>query len=155
MGPMGLQDRGWETTIEAARANTLASSTAMVARLNEQIEQRYHSSFESWRVMVLAGKIDNTNPPAPPVGFELATSENGFAYPELGKSPVCAARTDIPEDVSKPLVQALPEPDHVRNVAKGDTMPVGSIVTDPEGRRWQKQSSVTPFGVAYFYARLG
>jgi hypothetical protein len=56
--------------------------------------------------------------------------------------------------IPPPQVLALPEPSHVRNVPKGDTMPVGYIVSDPEGNRWQKQSSVTPFGVAYFYSRI-
>jgi hypothetical protein len=33
-------------------------------------------------------------------------------------------------------------------------MPVGYIATAPDGTRWQKQASPTPFGVAYFYARV-
>jgi hypothetical protein len=144
----------WATTLEAAIANTLASSTAMVVHLNSQLKNRYDSNFESWKTMVLAGKIDNTNPPQPPTGYELVTGKDGFAYPEMGTNPVCELRRDIPPDYSKPFVLVLPEPEHVRNVPKDDVMPVGYVATDPEGRRWQKQSSITPFGVAYFYQRV-
>jgi hypothetical protein len=144
----------WATTLEAAIANTLASSTLMVDHLNSELKKRYDSSFESWKTMVLAGKIDNTNPPQPPAGYILVSNKTGFTYPELGAEPVTASRTDIPADYSKPFVLVLPEPEHVRNVPKNDTMPVGYVAVDAEGRRWQKQSSVTPFGVAYFYARI-
>jgi hypothetical protein len=149
-----LQLRGWETTLEAAIANTLASSTVMVEHLNSELKKRYDLAFESWRTQVLAGKIDNLNPPQPLVGYQLVKMGSGFSYPELGVDPVCAPRTDIPADYSKPQVLVLPEPDHVRNVPKNDTMPVGYVAIDGEGRRWQKQSSVTPFGVAYFYLRV-
>lgn len=145
----------WATTLEAAIANTLTSSTLMVEHLNSELKKRYDSIFESWKTSVLAGKIDNTNPPLPPSGYRLAIGMDGFTYPEMGTQLVTQPRTDIPEDHSKPFVLALPEPDHVRNVPKGDTMPVGYIAVDPQGQRWQKQSSVTPFGVAYFYQRIG
>ena len=144
----------WATTLEAAIANTLASSTAMVEHLNSELKKRYDSSFESWKTTVLAGKIDNTNPPQPPAGYELVTGKDGFTYPELGTKLVAEPRTDIPADYSKPFVLLLPEPEHVRNVPRNDTMPVGYVAIDAQGRRWQKQSSVTPFGVAYFYLRV-
>ena len=59
----------WATTLEAAIANTLASSTLMVEHLNSELKKRYDSSFESWKTAVLAGKIDNANPPQPPAGL--------------------------------------------------------------------------------------
>ena len=143
----------WATTLEAAKANTLASSTAMAQHLNQELKNRYLSAFESWKTMVLAGKIDNTNPPFPLLAYEVVTGPEGFAYPELGKKPICDM-PEIPPDYSKPQVQVLPEPEHVRNVPKGDTMPVGFVLSAGDGSRWQKQSSVTPFGVAYYYARV-
>ena len=97
--------------------------------------------------------IDNTNPPKPFPGYDVVTSEEGFAYPALGNKPVCEM-PEIPADYSKPFVQALPEPDHIRNVPKGDTTPVGFIITSEDGAQWQKKRSVTPFGVAYFYERV-
>ncbi len=144
----------WQTSLEAAKANTLASSTAMVQHFNLERTRIYNQNFEDWKTMVLAGKIGNYAPPQPPVAYEVVTAASGFAYPELGKDPVCEARRDIPPDYSKPNVSVLPEPDYIRNVPKGDVFPVGFVVTAPDGTKWQKQSSVTPFGVAYFYARI-
>lgn len=144
----------WQTTLAAAIANTLASSTAMAAHLNDELKRSYDQRFESWKVMVLAGKIDNTNPPRVPFGYKLETNSDGFSFPALGSNLVCEPRTDIPADYSKPQVQSLPEPEYVRNVAKGDTLPVGYVMTDEKGNRWQKQQSVTPFGLAQYWARL-
>jgi hypothetical protein len=141
-------------SLENAIANTLASSTASAEYLNNELKLRYNQGFDSWKIMVLAGKIDNLNPPKPMNGYIVVKAESGFSYPEVGMAPVCEPRTDIPADYSKPQVLDLPEPDHVRNVPKGDTMPVGLVATDSEGRRWQKQSSVTPFGKVFFYARV-
>src|SRR5262245_17605178 len=94
----------WATTLEAAIANKLANSTAMAEHLNSELKKRYDSQFESWKTAVLAGKIDNTNPPQPPVGYVLARGKDGFTYPELGTKPVCEPRTDIPADYSKAFV---------------------------------------------------
>lgn len=155
MSPTGLEGQLWQTTLEAAKAFQLSTTEQDVKRMNAALKVTYDSLFDSWVTVVLAGKIDNTKPPAVPVGYEGRMDGTGFTYPERGTQPVCAARTDIPEDHSKPQVLVLPEPDHVRNVPKGDTMPVGYVAVDSEGHRWQKQASVTPFGVAYFYLRVG
>lgn len=149
-----LHLRAWETTLQAAIANTLASSTAMAIHLNAELKKRYDLQFEAFKTMVEAGKIDNLNPPKPPAGYDVVKFDTGFSYPVLGERPVCAPRTDIPEDRSKPQVLDLPEPDNIRNVPPGDTTPLGFITVAPDGQRWQKQRSVTPFGVAYFYARV-
>ena len=143
----------WQTTLAAAQANTLASSTTMAAHLNEELKKRYLSLFNDWTISVLAGRIDNSNPPKPPAGYDVATGPDGFAWPALGSTPV-AEMPPIPEDHSKPQVKAQPEPGTVMNVPQGDTMPVGYIAVAPDGSRWQKQASPTPFGVAYFYARI-
>jgi len=61
----------------------------------------------------------------------------------------------IPE-IPKPFVPpVLPEPANIRNVPGGDTMPVGYQLLAPDGGKWQKQASPTPFGMAYYYAKLG
>lgn len=144
----------WATSLEAAIANTRRTSTEARDHLNSELTKRYNSQFDSWKVMVEAGKIDNLNPPKPPKGFALVETEHGFVYPEPSNTPVCPERTDIPADNSKPIVQVIPEPTHIRNVPKGDTLPVGFTFDAPDGSRWQKQSSVTPFGVAYFYFKV-
>lgn len=148
-----------QTTLEAAMANTLAAVTQQVGQFNEQLKASYLTTFNNWSINVQAGRIDNTNPPKPPnayvVGFftDSTNSKAQWAYPMTGTTPVC----DMPPvpPVVKPYVPpVLPEPDDVRNVPVGDTLPVGFIVTAPDGSRWQKHASQTLFGVATYYVRL-
>jgi hypothetical protein len=153
MATNSLQLDPWATSLAAAQANVLASSTKQVQLLNDNLKTIYLGKFNDWTISVLAGRIDNTNPPQPPKAYTLETTPDGFSFPAPGNDPVCAM-PPVPPDYSKPQVQAVPEPENVRNVPAGDTMPVGYILTAPDGGRWQKQSSTTPFGVAYFYARV-
>src|ERR1043166_1909998 len=102
-----LTPDAWATTLEAARANTLASSTAMAEHLNEELKNRFLLAFEGWQVSVLAGKFDNTNPPHIPYGYRLVTTADGFTYPEPGNILVCEM-PEIPPDYSKPQVIVLP-----------------------------------------------
>ena len=150
---MDLNLSAFETTLAAAQQNTLASSTVMAAHLNDELKKLYLSRFNDWTISVLAGKIDNSNPPKPPVGYDVVTGPDGFAWPVLGQTAVCTMPA-IPEDHSKPQVLTIPEPDRIRNVPVGDAMPVGYIATAPDGAKWQKQASPTPFGVAYFYQKV-
>jgi hypothetical protein len=150
--PLSLD--AWATSLPAAIANTLASSTAMATHLNDELTRLYLSRFNDWTISVIAGKIDNSNPPKPPTGYVLITDPIGFSWPSLtGTEPLCDM-PPIPADYSKPQVLVIPEPEHIRNVPRGDTMPVGYVAIDAAGNRWQKQASPTPFGVAYFYARV-
>jgi hypothetical protein len=147
------------TTLEAAMANTLAAVSIQVDQFNQQLKSSYLTTFNNWSINVQAGRIDNTNPPQPPNAYVIgyftdSTNPNArWAYPMVGDAPVC----DVPPvpPVVKPYVPpVLPEPDDIRNVPVGDTLPVGFILTAPDGSRWQKHSSHTLFGVAYYYARL-
>jgi hypothetical protein len=147
------------TTLEAAMANTLAAVKIQVDQFNAQLKDTYLTAFNNWALNVTAGRSDNTNPPQPPNGFVVdyftdpTNSKAQWAYPATGTTPVCAV-PQIPP-ASKPYTPpVLPEPDYIRNVPVGDTMPVGFILQSPDGAKWQKQSSHTPFGIAYFYARV-
>lgn len=149
-----LTNRAWETSIEAARANTLNSSVYMVNLKNQELIDAYNSNFDAWKEMVVAGQRDTSNPPQPPSGWRLsAPNEHGFIFYERGTEPVCPARTDIP--VVNPVAPSWFENPDIRNVPPGDTTPVGAIVTAPDGSRWQKMSNNTPFGVATWYQRVG
>ena len=148
-----------QTTLEAAMANTLAAVKIQVDQFNDQLKSTYLASFDNWSISVVAGRSDNTNPPQPPnayvVGYftDPTNSKAQWAYPATGTAPVIAMPPIPP--ASKPYVPpALPQPDNIRNVPLGDTMPVGFILAAADGARWQKQSSVTPFGVAYFYSKV-
>jgi hypothetical protein len=144
----------WSTSLAAAQANTLASSKVQVEHLNDNLKTLYLSKFNDWKIDVEAGKIPNTNPPQPPMKYVLATT-NGFSFPaESANEPICEIPA-IPEDRSK--AQAQPVylgNDRVQNVPAGDHFPVGFELTAPDGGRWQKQASPTPFGVAFYYARV-
>lgn len=148
-----------QTTLEAAMANTLAAVTLQVDQFNQQLKADYLTAFSNWSVNVMAGRLDNSNPPKPPnaytIGFftDATNSRARWAYPAIGDQPLC----DVPPlpPAPKPWVpQSIPEGDTARNVPPGDTLPLGFIVTAPDGSRWQKQCSQSPFGTAYFYARL-
>jgi hypothetical protein len=126
---------------------------AQVGLLNENLRIQYQTAFGGWSTSVLAGRIPNTNPPQPPRKYVIAIGEDGWAYPNQGSEPVC----DLPPIPTVPppyTPPVLPEPANVRNVPAGDSMPVGYVLTAADGSRWQKQTSPTPFGVAYFYARV-
>jgi hypothetical protein len=140
-------------TLAAAQANALAGVTAEVGILNDSRKSNYLTAFNNWATSVLAGRISNANPPVPPKAFLVATGADGWAYPAEGPDPICPMPT-VPPDYSQPTPTVMMEPVNVRNVPAGDTMPVGYIATAPDGTRWQKQASPTPFGVAYFYARV-
>jgi hypothetical protein len=147
------------TTLEAAMANTTAAVTQQVAQFNAQRKSTYMTAFNSWAVNVAAGRIDNSNPPQPPNAMVVGTftdptnSKALWAYPAEGTEPVCAM-PPLPPAVKPYVPPVLPEPENIRNVPAGDTMPVGYTVTTEDGAKWQKQSSHTPFGIAYFYARV-
>ena len=147
------------TTLEAAMANTLAAVKSQVDALNEQLKSSYLNTFNNWALSVTAGRSDNTNPPQPPNAYVVGSftdstnSQAQWAYPATGTTPVCAMPAIPP--ASKPYTPpVLPEPDNIRNVPLGDNMPVGFVLLAPDGGKWQKQSSQTPFGTAYFYARV-
>jgi hypothetical protein len=148
-----------QTTLEAAMANTLAAVNLQVEQFNQQLKAGYMTTFNNWSLSVSAGRIDNTDPPKPPnayvVGFSIdsTNSQARWAYPMTGTTPVCEI-PQVPAMVKPYVPPMLPEPESVRNVPVGDTLPVGFIVTAPDGARWQKHASQTLFGVAYYYARL-
>jgi len=155
------------TTIQAAQANTLAAVTQRVADMNTALKANYLSSFNSWSQSILAGR-PNGDPPQPPKAFVVGyfadpTTGPGsegpyqqapvqWAYPAVGPDPVCPMP---PVPTLPPPPAALPERDDIKNVPLGDTLPVGFKMTDPAtGHVYQKQASPTPFGMAYFYARV-
>src|SRR5204863_3999575 len=134
-----------------------------VVQLNEKTRAAYLNEFHNWALSVEAGRLCNEHPPLPPAAFVVGSYNDEYKLngktvewpvPSQTGGPIC----DVPPipPSSKPYVPpAMPEPDNIRNVPPGDTMPVGFIFTAANGGRWQKQSSHTPFGIAYYYARVG
>lgn len=58
----------------------------------------------------------------------------------------------LPPSVVK--VKPIPEPAHVIGVPANDPVPTGTITTDAEGNKWQKQRSTSPFGTVAWWARI-
>lgn len=147
------------TTLTTAQANVRASVEQEVAHLNEDLKTRYLSAFHDWTINVLAGKIDNSNPPKPPLGVEVGEYEDPnwpgvkWACPVPSANPVCVM-PPIPDDFTHPKPPVMPQPTSLMNVPPGDMTPVGYIAIAPDGSRWQKQVSATPFGVVYYYAKI-
>jgi len=155
------------TTIQAAQANTLAAIKIQVTDLNKVLKDNYLTGFNNWAQTVIAGRPANGDPPKPPNAFVVGyftdpttgPGSGGFygdtpyqwAYPATGTAPVCAM-PPLPTVVPPP--PPLPEPENIRNVPLGDTTPVGMTVTAPDGVKWQKHASPTPFGIAYYYTRV-
>jgi hypothetical protein len=147
------------TTLEAAMANTLAAVKVQVDAFNAQLKDGYMTGFSNWSQSVVAGRNDLSNPPQPPNGYVVGyftdptNSKAQWAYPAVGTTPVCAV-PPLPPYVKPYTPPVLPEPANIRNVPPGDTMPVGYVAVAPDGARWQKQSNPTPWGMAYYYARV-
>ena len=148
--PPGSTIQDWtQTAMDATKAAALQEVTL----LNNNLQTQYLQGFNNWAQAVILGKIPNTNPPQPPTGYGCTVGDDGWATIVKTSDPVCAMP---PVPAAPPVWQppAIPEPDNVRNVPPGDTMPVGYVLTAADGSRWQKQASPTPFGVEYYYARM-
>ena len=156
------------TTLQAAQANTLAAVQVQVDNMNAALKANYMTAFNNWAQSVLAGRIDNTNPPQPPMGYVVGyfndpTTGPGsigpygdtviqWAYPMASTTPVCQ-QPPLPQ-TPKPQ-PAMPPRTDILNVPLGDVFPVGHILIDPNtGHQYQKQSSPTPFGIAYWYQEV-
>ena len=155
--------------LDQAQANTLAAAQRQVNDWNAVLKSNYLVAFDNWSLSVLAGRVDNSNPPQPPDGYVLGyftdpTTGPGsvgaygsmpiqWAYPAQGTVPVCPL-PPVPPAIKPYTPPVIPEPENIRGVLAGDTMPVGYRLLTPDGSVWQKQASPTPFGIEYYYTRL-
>lgn len=140
------------TTLDAAQANVLASSTSMMGLLNNNLKAIYLQAFNNWKGQVEAGRIPNTNPPKPPNGYVLVKDANGFTWPDIGKDPVC----DIPPLPSNHMpVDPASKPKNVIHVGirlSGDWFSAGTDDTIQSG---QKVPGVSEDGVQGFFTKYG
>ncbi len=137
--------------IAAALANSESQAARVASSLNDNLTGIYLVGFQNWASQVIGGKIPNTNPPQPPDGYLAVKATDGWSYTIRGTAPVCA----VPPIPQLPQPPAPPQDSsNVRSVPLGDTLPVGFVITAPDGSRWQKQTSPTPFGTAYYYQKM-
>jgi hypothetical protein len=151
LGANALEPLPSNPDVDQALANYTAEAAQVAATLNQNLVANYMTAFQNWAGQVMAAKIPNTNPPQPPAEYLAVKASNGWSYVIRSTYPVCAVPA-IPQAAVAP--PSLPEPTDIRSVPLGDTMPVGFILTAPDGSRWQKQGSPTPFGMAYYYAKV-
>jgi hypothetical protein len=86
--------------IAAAVANYSTSATALAIHLNNNLIAIYMTAFQNWSALVMAGKIPNTTPPAPPDAYAAVVASDSWTYVVKGTDPVCAM----------PAVPAVPQP---------------------------------------------
>lgn len=153
MAPQTPQTASILVWTQAAMDATQALVAREVTLLNDNLRTQYQQGFNNWSQAVILGKIPNSNPPQPPTGYVALMGDDGWAFFGKATTPVCGV-PPIPAEPPAWMPPAIPEPANVRNVPAGDTMPVGYVLTAPDGCRWQKQGSPTPFGVEYYYARM-
>src|SRR5437899_1469193 len=81
------------TSLSAAQANILNSSTAQVKRLNDDLKTRYLSAFADYVANMESGGFvpeDRRVPPKPPNAWELAPpNADGFVFYQIGTTPIC------------------------------------------------------------------
>jgi hypothetical protein len=78
-------------TLANARNNSVISARNNASTLNASVLTIYMGKFNDWAQQVVAGKIDNTNPPQPPPAWATAIDPaTGYSYVEIGTAPICA-----------------------------------------------------------------
>jgi hypothetical protein len=76
--------------IAQALANYATEAARVAAVLNNNLQSNYVTGFKNWSQLVMAGKIPNTDPPRPPIGYMAATASDGWTYVIQGGDPVMA-----------------------------------------------------------------
>ncbi len=170
MSVQSILDAYAQATLAQAQSNVLAATRSQIASLNDALTSNYLQAFNGWLTSWNAGRVtDKSSAPLPPKGYFVGTFNDPttgpgslgpygdtvvqWTYPAVGNTPICAqpAIPDMPAAQSQPVMTASATK---MNVPPGDTMPIGFIDVAPDGSKWQKVSSPTPFGVAVYYEKV-
>ena len=150
-----------QTTLEAAQANILADSTAMVAKLNADLKARYLSAFADYVTNMESGEVipaARQVPPKPPNAWELAPADaNGFVFYQIGTTPVCdmpplpfyAAGNQPPVKVPNTIDVGNLITGKWYTVAADDTFPVG-MTTPPQADGHTYEKFGAPVGPGWY-----
>lgn len=143
--------------LDAIQAYVKAKAQADALRMNENLKTAYlDATFANWFASYDAGRLPyDSTPPAPPKGFMVQPVGDGWGYDfvQVGP-PVCDVPT-YPKGTPPQVHVNFPGNESVMSVPVGDTMPTGFVATAPDGSKWEKRASTTPFGVAHYYAKIG
>lgn len=128
-----------------AQADTLTALTKAADLQNASIKAVFLSGFQSWAGLVLAGKIANTSPPPVPVGLQVLTASNGWAFIVPGQEPVCPM-PPIPQVPTIPTGLVITIGSHLggvwwaalpsTNIPDGTPMPVAAVAQDGTSGLW-------------------
>ena len=111
----------WPTTQNAIN-NAAIQARSLVANSNANALTVYMNAFNGWAQSVVAGKIDNTNPPQPPMAWVIVTDPTtGLANAVVGTTPVCPLPPIPPSHVQ---TQPTPPPN---NIDIGPNIPVSGL----------------------------
>src|ERR1051325_10019324 len=142
------------TSLEAAIANQLAASIDQVARLNKNLKFIYDGAWNNFVINVESGQRDNSNPPQPPMAWELSpappkdgSAPDYFVFYAQGNTPICPM-PPIPPSVVPVDKSTLPQNFiHIGknfygkwfSVLENDTFPVGMTTPpQPDGHMYEK-----------------
>ncbi len=156
---------GADTSLAAAQANILATSTDRVAFLNAQLKAQYTQAVENWNVNASSGQQNlQGKPPVAPHAYELAPPDSdGFVWPQI------SATTLITSDVEvvMPNVAPVPVPNTIVvgnaigggwfSAGQGDTFPSGSTtppMTTSQGVNGTFEKFGAPVGNGW-YLKVG
>lgn len=148
------------TSLGAAQANQLASSQIMVQQLNGNLKTIYLTAFNNWKISVDAGRIPNTNPPQPPMGYVVSGPDaHGFQWPVVGTTPVC----DMPPIPADETNSAPKVPNTINvgpsiggkwfSVGPGDTFAAGMTtppIPDASGALHTYEKYAAPVGAGWY-----
>jgi hypothetical protein len=150
------------TTIEAARANILASSTEMVARLNRDLKFRYDSAYADYVANMESGGFvpeERRTPPQPPGAWELAPpNADGFVFYQIGTTPICDTPPVATYNGGNPQPNTTPNMIMIGKQSgntkwytalKGDTFPSG-MTTPPQDDGHTYEKFGAPVGPGWY-----
>ncbi len=140
--------------IDVIKSKMLSSVNQQIETLNGNLKTIYLNGFRVWAADVEEGRCDAANPPRPPLAYVTGTDGAGWPAAVQGSEPVVPmpplpkAPSYAPVEIPISALSAMPVP-------AGDAFPVGTVLTAPDGSKWRKSQSATPFGsVALYYARI-
>jgi hypothetical protein len=98
-------------SIANAINNAAIQARRLVADMNANALAIYMNNFNNWALSVVNGKIDNTNPPQPPMAWVIVTdATTGLANAVVGTTPVCPLPPIPPSHVQ---TQPTPPPNNI------------------------------------------
>lgn len=94
-----------------AISNSVVAARNNALLLNATALSNYMTKFNNWSQQVVAGKIDNTNPPAPPLAWETFVDTEGYSNVRVSATTPLCPMPPIP--VSHVQTQPTPPPNNI------------------------------------------